>query len=97
MLTLPFLGFAEGPPANDTNRQMPPYAYPVQVLVVGGGGGGGFGGAGGGGGGGVSYSPAVAVTAGVTYSVVVGAGERPWMEYTLILPEVSSTLFCTAR
>ena len=46
----------------------------VAVLVVGGGGGGGFDGGGGGGGGGVVYNASVAVTAGATISVVVGAG-----------------------
>ena len=46
----------------------------VQALVVAGGGGGGPGGGGGGGAGGVIYNSAVAVTSGVTYSIVVGQG-----------------------
>jgi len=50
---------------------------PVEVLIVGGGGGGGFNIGGGGGGGGVIYMPAVYVTSGTNYSVVVGAGGAP--------------------
>ena len=46
----------------------------VEVLVVGGGGGGGPNLGGGGGGGGVIWIPSVNVTAGASYSVVVGAG-----------------------
>ena len=43
---------------------------------MGGGGGGGYDGAGGGGGGGVSYASSVEVTAGINYTVIVGAGDK---------------------
>jgi hypothetical protein len=46
----------------------------VEVLIVGGGGGGGFNIGGGGGGGGVIYIPAVNITSGTNYSIVVGDG-----------------------
>ena len=46
----------------------------VEVLIVGGGGGGGSNLGGGGGGGGVVYMPAVNITSGTNYSIVVGDG-----------------------
>ena len=46
----------------------------VEVLIVGGGGGGGYNIGGGGGGGGVVYMPAVNITSGTNYSIVVGDG-----------------------
>jgi hypothetical protein len=49
----------------------------VEVLIVGGGGGGGFNIGGGGGGGGVIYIPAVNITSGTNYSIVVGDGGNP--------------------
>jgi hypothetical protein len=49
----------------------------VEVLIVGGGGGGGYNIGGGGGGGGVVYMPAVNITSGTNYSIVVGDGGNP--------------------
>jgi hypothetical protein len=55
----------------------PSFTGTVEVLVVGGGGAGGGGIGGGGGGGGVIYMPAVSVTSGTAYTIVVGAGGAP--------------------
>jgi hypothetical protein len=55
----------------------PSFTGTVEVLVVGGGGAGGGGIGGGGGGGGVVYMPAVSVTSGTAYTIVVGAGGAP--------------------
>ena len=57
---------------NSSSTFTPAYNITVEVLIVGGGGGGGASLGGGGGGGGVVYLPAVRVTAGTNYSIVVG-------------------------
>ena len=60
-----------------TSTFRPLFSGSVEVLIVGGGGAGGTGVGGGGGAGGVIYMPAVNVSSGVSYEIVVGMGGVP--------------------